>query len=359
MSIREFDVAIHHGRVIDPGSQLDAIRHIGIRGSTIKAVSETPLAGKMVIDASGLVVAPGCIDLDSHSQSIPDDYLLAYDGVTTVLGLESGILPVGLWYDRQAKSGRALNYGTAVAWIYARVAELNPELGEPYATLSYLRKAFGVQEWSTLVATPGQVERMLARIEQGLQEGGIGISVNDEYKSAAGVQEMAAVAALADQYDVPTFYYRHDQTGTQPCSAGKFARLIARCVQNFEELSLLEAVEKCSLIPAQILEKITPSMIRKGRLQVGADADVIVFDLEKVANRTSFERPNIRSIGMRYVLVNGMQLISDSELDVMALPGQPVRRAIHPAEWRADPALRRRRRKNDFQLRRLKFTDYE
>ncbi len=61
-----YDVAINNGRVIDPESGLDAIRHIGIRGPAIAVISSTPLRAKREIDASGHVVSPGFIDLHQH-----------------------------------------------------------------------------------------------------------------------------------------------------------------------------------------------------------------------------------------------------------------------------------------------------
>ena len=62
-----FDLVIRGGRVIDPQSGLDGVRNVGIRGNRIAAVTEAPLDGASVIDARGLVVAPGFIDLHNHA----------------------------------------------------------------------------------------------------------------------------------------------------------------------------------------------------------------------------------------------------------------------------------------------------
>src|SRR6516164_1128006 len=110
--------------MIDPETRLDAIRHVKIRGGQIEAVSERPLDGQLVVDANGLVVAPGFIDWHVHGQSILADRVLAFDGVTTSLELEMGLLPLGRWYDIQAATGRVLNYGAASSWGFARVATL-------------------------------------------------------------------------------------------------------------------------------------------------------------------------------------------------------------------------------------------
>jgi N-acyl-D-aspartate/D-glutamate deacylase len=93
-----YDLAIAGGRVLDPASNLDAVRYIGIRGGKIAAVSATPLAARSTVDARGLVVAPGFIDLHSHGQT-PENYnLKARDGVTTALEFEVGVHPAAAWY---------------------------------------------------------------------------------------------------------------------------------------------------------------------------------------------------------------------------------------------------------------------
>ncbi len=86
------------GRVVDPASKTDAVRFIGINGSTIAAISATPLTGKTTIDARGLVVSPGFIDLHSHGQTDENYRFIARDGVTTALELEVGANPVNEWY---------------------------------------------------------------------------------------------------------------------------------------------------------------------------------------------------------------------------------------------------------------------
>jgi len=71
-------------------------------------------------------------------------------------------------------------------------------------------------------------------------------------------------------------------------------------------------------------------MKRKGRVQVGADADVVVFDLATLSDRGTFTQPNQTAIGMRYVIVNGTAVIRDGELVRDALPGRPIRRPVAP-----------------------------
>lgn len=83
-----------------------------------------------------------------------------------------------------------------------------------------------------------------------------------------------------------------------------------------------------TLIPAQLLGASVPQMTRKGRLQVGADADLVVFDLATVSDRGTFTQPNQTATGMRYVIVNGTLVIRDGALVRDALPGRPIRRPV-------------------------------
>ena len=93
----------------------------------------------------------------------------------------------------------------------------------------------------------------------------------------------------------------------------------------------MEGIRKCALIPAEILSASTPAMRAKGRLQAGADADVVVFDFEKLADRATFSAMNRPSEGVRHLVVSGQVLISDGVMDVAARPGRPVRRPVAQA----------------------------
>src|SRR5262245_35584853 len=89
-----YDVVILNGRVMDPESGLDAVRNVGLRGGKVAAISAEAMAGRRTIDAKGLVVAPGFIDLHEHGQK-PENYQFqAHDGVTTSLELEAGAADV-------------------------------------------------------------------------------------------------------------------------------------------------------------------------------------------------------------------------------------------------------------------------
>src|SRR2546426_5566049 len=104
-----YDIVIANGRVMDPESGLDAVRNVGISGGQIRAISSEALKGKQTIDAKGLVVAPGFIDMHEHGQEPRNYQFQARDGVTTSLELEAGTGDVDSWY--AAREGKSLlNY---------------------------------------------------------------------------------------------------------------------------------------------------------------------------------------------------------------------------------------------------------
>jgi N-acyl-D-glutamate deacylase len=122
-----------------------------------------------------------------------------------------------------------------------------------------------------------------------------------------------------------------DDATSHPRSAGCFTRFIREWVRERRAVSLLEGVRKCALIPAEILSASTPAMRNKGRLQAGADADIVVFDFETLSDRATFSAMNRPSEGVRHLVVSGQPLISDGVLDVAARPGRPVRRPVAQA----------------------------
>jgi hypothetical protein len=105
-----YDVVLANGRVMDPETNLDAIRNIGLNAGRIAAISASLLTGRTTVDVKGLVVTAGFIDLHSHGQDAENYAYKARDGVTTALELEVGVNPVASWY--AAREGRALiNFG--------------------------------------------------------------------------------------------------------------------------------------------------------------------------------------------------------------------------------------------------------
>lgn len=118
--------------------------------------------------------------------------------------------------------------------------------------------------------------------------------------------------------------------GEHPRGAGTFSRVLGHYVREQKRLTLVDALRKMTLMPAQRLENRAPQMRSKGRLRVGADADVTVFDPDRVADRATYEKPMQPSAGIVHVLVNGVFVVRDGETVAGAFPGRPIRRA--PAE---------------------------
>ncbi|MEP7066374.1 MAG: amidohydrolase family protein, partial [Gemmatimonadota bacterium] len=111
-----------------------------------------------------------------------------------------------------------------------------------------------------------------------------------------------------------------------PRSAGTHARILGRFVRERKVISLMDAVRKMTLLPARRLEVIDPEMRRKGRVQAGADADLVVFDPARVIDRATFEKPAQYSEGIVHVMVNGTFVVRESNLVPGVAPGKPVRR---------------------------------
>ncbi|MBW8910443.1 MAG: amidohydrolase family protein [Sphingomonas sp.] len=111
---------------------------------------------------------------------------------------------------------------------------------------------------------------------------------------------------------------------SHPRSAGNFAHVLGHYVRETKTLALMEALRKMTLQPAQRLETFAPAMKRKGRLQVGADADIDIFDPATVQAGAGYQHAKRYSSGMRWVLVNGRFVVRDGKLVTGVYPGEPV-----------------------------------
>jgi len=492
-----YDVVILNGRVMDPETKFDAVRNVGIKDGRIATVTKDRIAGKKSVDATGHVVAPGFIDLHAHGQNIGDYRMQAMQGVTTMLELESGVLPIGEWYDAQAKKNLPINYGSAAAWTYGRIATFTGT--PPEATAKYFQDVQGRSDWKMDIATPEQQAQILKYVEQGLDEGGLGIGINAGYAPGYGRKEYFALAKLAAKRDVATFThfryasnvepqssfeaiqelianaaitgahmhichinssslkdidatlelvngafkrninitvgaypwgaastvigaamfsgegwqermgstasnfqlgtkrmteeqvedYQKNKPGTfivwhfldesdpedlklldksvlhpkiliesdemfwmfmdkhdevqnyegdawplpegafsHPRSNGTFAKVLRSYVRERKLMSMQEALRKMTLMPAQTLENFVPQMKKKGRLQEGMDADIVVFNPETIRDVGTYEKPNQPAVGVQSLLVNGTLVVADSKLVLGAAPGQPIRRLV-------------------------------
>jgi N-acyl-D-aspartate/D-glutamate deacylase len=456
-SAAEFDIVLANGRVMDPESNLDAVRHIGIRAGKIAAISVRPLHGRTVVEAKGLVVAPGFIDLHSHGQDDENYRYKARDGVTTALEMEVGVSPVAAWYAR--RDGKSLiNFGATVGHIPVKMAVMKD-------TGDFLPRDNAIKRG----ATSDEVRQITDLIKQGLDEGALGIGFGINYvptttrvevfdlfalaaergvvnyvhvRHAGAVEPGSAIGALQEVLadaastgaslhvvhitsmclrqtvtclsmiegakrrglDVTTEAYPYTATQTRlesaiydegwqerfgitfedlqwvttgerltaetfaryrkeggsvighsipeeisrlaaanprvmvasdglienrlghPRGAGSFARVLGVYVRQQQALSLMDAIRKMSLLPAQRLEKAVPAMRAKGRVKVGADADLTIFDPATVIDRATFEQPALYSEGIRHVLVGGVFVVRDEKIVEDAKPGKAVRR---------------------------------
>jgi N-acyl-D-aspartate/D-glutamate deacylase len=109
-----------------------------------------------------------------------------------------------------------------------------------------------------------------------------------------------------------------------PRAAGTYARVLGRYVREQNVESLMAAIRKSSLQPAQRLEMMSPQMRQKGRIKVGSDADLAVFDAERVIDKATYENPAQYSEGFRFVLVGGTFVVRDGKLQNVT-PGKGIR----------------------------------
>ena len=200
----EFDLVILNGRVIDPETNFDGVRNVGVKDGVIGLITEEEISGKKTIDASGHVVSPGFIDYHSHAQEPYGQKLYARDGVTTPMDLEVGAFPVADFYEFwEGKS--ILNYGTNVAHVGARVAVLDgQEQDGRFIYGAALGRAMndGAQ-FKTKSYDPMDEPAILAAVEENLKQGALGIAYPIGYYSVVGSPEVMAVTGLAAKYDLP------------------------------------------------------------------------------------------------------------------------------------------------------------
>lgn len=111
--------------------------------------------------------------------------------------------------------------------------------------------------------------------------------------------------------------------GAHPRTAGTFSRILGKYVREENVLALPTAIKKMTLMPAQRLEQLSPMMRRKGRIQIGADADITIFDPKTVIDKADF-KGLAYSEGIIHVFVNGVLMLNNGELNEEAFPGRAV-----------------------------------
>lgn len=104
--------------------------------------------------------------------------------------------------------------------------------------------------------------------------------------------------------------------------------MLGHYVREEQALPLMTAIQKMSLLPARRLESVAPQMAHKGRIKVGADADIAVFDPARVIDKATFDKPDQYSEGIPFVLVNGIFVVRDGKLVEDVKPGVGIRGPI-------------------------------
>jgi len=201
----DYDLVIENGRVMDPETDFDGVRNLGISDGRIVEISSAALVGRRKIDANGLIVAPGFIDLHAHGQDVRSNHFQAADGVTTALELEQGVLPVKVWLE--SRTGKSpIHYGAASGHLAGRINLLGEvEVGNPiYLTAEDRAEAQG-GDYANATLDDAQLETMLANLEQGIVQGGLGIGSGITYMPGADHREIYELFKLAARYQVPVF----------------------------------------------------------------------------------------------------------------------------------------------------------
>jgi dihydroorotase len=191
--VARFDLVLRGGRVIDPASGLDAVRNVAIRDGRIAAVSTRTLSGREVLDVTGLVVAPGFVDLHAHGQDLESSRWQAHDGVTTALELEGGALDIPGWYAAREGNVR-LNFGATASHVKARGAGV-------------LEAPSGTGPGVYAAATPEQLAEIEARLRLGIAQGALGVGMGLAYTPGATREESWRVFKLAAAQGVPVFVH--------------------------------------------------------------------------------------------------------------------------------------------------------
>lgn len=208
-----YDLAINNGRVMDPQSNFDGVRNVGIKNGKIVKITQDKITGKEVIDAKGHVVAPGFIDTHVHVVDVPfAQKLMLRDGVTTPLDLEVGVYPVPRFYDF-LKNKSQTNYGATVSTLGVREKVFNPKYNSGTGNVvtdinAKDEHAFVDMKWSATVPTDKQIAQINEMVEEGLKQGALGVGVPVGYmtKGVTSV-ETAAWQRLAGKYGRSTFLH--------------------------------------------------------------------------------------------------------------------------------------------------------
>jgi len=223
------DLVLRGGRVMDPETGLDAVRDVGIDGNRIAAISEGPLEGDRVIDATGLVVAPGFIDAHLHGVT-PIAYKLALrDGLTTAMDLEFGTLGTRVddWYTERAGSTQ-VNYGTASSHELARSLVLDG-IEAKDASEAPVSRSQGTR-WADGVPSSGEFAAIMQTIDAGLAAGALGLGSTVGYLPGASARELYEAQKVAAAYGRLSAVHTRHTPGTATTTPNGIQEMLANAV---------------------------------------------------------------------------------------------------------------------------------
>lgn len=201
--IQALDLAIIGGRVIDPETQTDKVMNVGIDDGRIVALTTDALEAEQVINAAGRVVAPGFIDIHSHTPTPFGMRLNILDGITTALDTEAGAYPV-YEYGDAIKDHAIMNYGASVGHYAARIQVIEGKY-QPYFFHQDTMASMGSAAFEQ-PATNTQINEIRQHLHQGLEQGGLGIGLLLDYmRDAVSDKELHMIFEVAAEHDVPVF----------------------------------------------------------------------------------------------------------------------------------------------------------